>query len=231
MLGGTGDNNDFIDVQRGFNGDTFVGQQFDLNTKSDNYLGLTIPFLGQHQLVNAATAIAGIECLLQQGYDVPKPSIYDGFKQVQWPGRMQLIQATPTASSTVLLDGAHSPVSMQALCRAIQESFRYEQLIFIVSLMRDKDLTAIGKIISQTADSVIVTQVSADNPRVMPAETIRDAWEDISKKVTVCPTPEKAIATALTSALPGTLVCITGSLYLVGEALKIFGFEGSQDRI
>ena len=230
LLNGTGANNDFIDVKQGFSSDTLIGQQFDLNTESDNYLRLTIPFLGQHQLINAATAIAGIECLLQQGYDIPKTSIYDGFKQARWPGRMQIIREASIAPSMVLLDGAHSPVSMKALCGAIQESFRYEHLIFIVSLMRDKDLTAIGEIISQTADSVIATQVSADNPRVMPAETIRDAWQDMYKKVTVCPTPEQAIATALAAASPATLVCITGSLYLVGEALKVFRFDGNWDR-
>lgn len=194
-----------------------VAQQFDGETNSARYPRLTIPLLGHHQFVNATTALAGIECLKQQRYRIPKASIYAGFKKVQWPGRIHLIMSSPT----VVLDGAHSPVSIQALGSTIRESFRYERLIFIVSLMRDKNLTAIGEIVSKTADSVITTQ-AFDNPRVMPAETIRDAWRGMCEKVIARPTAEGAIATALSSASRADLICITGSLYLVGEALKVF---------
>ena len=93
--------------------------------------------------------------------------------------------------------------------------------------MRDKNLTTIGNIISETADVVIATQV-ADNPRVMPAETIRNAWADIGPKVTAYSTPEKAITKALSDASPRDLICITGSLYLVGQALEWFSTLGSQ---
>ena len=198
-----------------------VAQQFDVETNSAHYSRLTLPLLGHHQFVNATTALAGIECLKQQGYRIPKVSVYEGFKQVQWPGRLHLIRSSPP----VVLDGAHSPVSMQALCSAIRESFRYERLIFIVSLMRDKNLTAIGEIVSKTADFVIATQ-AFDNPRVIPAETIQDTWRGMCEKVIACPTAKEAIATALSSASRTDLICITGSLYLVGEALKVFKLDG-----
>ena len=196
---------------------TPVAQQFDLETDSERYPQLTIPLLGHHQFINAMTAIAAIECLKQKGYVIPKASVYAGFKNVQWHGRIQQIMSSPI----VVLDGAHSPVSMEALCCTIRQSFRYTQVTFIVSLMKDKNLTAIGNIVSKIADSVIATQVS-NNPRVMPAEEIRDAWSGICKKITAYPNSEKAIANALASASPTDLICITGSLYLVGQALKIF---------
>ena len=204
-----------------------VAQQFDLETDSDSYLQLTMPLLGHHQFVNATTAIATIACLKQDGYAIPKSSVYAGFKNVQWYGRIQRIRSAPL----VVLDGAHSPVSMKALCLTLRESFRYTQAIFIVSLMKDKSLKAIGDIISKTADTVIATQIS-ENPRVMPAETIQDAWSGIYDKITVCRNPEKAIARTLASASPTDLICITGSLYLVGQALKIFKSNFSaKDRI
>ena len=196
---------------------TPVAQQFDLETDSERYPQLTIPLLGHHQFINAMTAIAAIECLKQKGYVIPKASVYAGLKNVQWHGRIQQIMSSPI----VVLDGAHSPVSMEALCCTIRQSFRYTQVTFIVSLMKDKNLTAIGNIVSKIADSVIATQVS-NNPRVMPAEEIRDAWSGICKKITAYPNSEKAIANALASATPIDLICITGSLYLVGQALKIF---------
>ena len=204
-----------------------VAQRFDVETDSENYSQLTMPLLGHHQFVNATTAIATIECLKQKGYAIPKTSVYAGFKNVQWHGRIQRIKSSPL----VVLDGAHSAVSMEALCLTLRESFRYTQAIFIVSLMKDKDLKAIGDIVSKTADTVIATQIS-ENPRVMPAETIQEAWSGTCNKMTVCPNPEKAIDGTLASAASTDLICITGSLYLVGQALKIFKSNFSaKDRI
>ena len=200
-----------------------VAQEFDVETDSESYPRLTMPLLGHHQFINATTAIAAIGCLKQQGYAIPKTSVYAGFKHVQWRGRIQRIMSSPI----VVLDGAHSPDSMEALCGTIRQSFRYDRVTFIVSLMRDKNLIAIGNIISQTADFVITTQV-LNNPRVMPAEEIQGGWVNICEKMTVCSTPEKAITKALTEASPTDLICITGSLYLVGQALEWFSVLDSQ---
>ena len=194
-----------------------VAQRFDVETDTDSYSQLTMPLLGHHQFVNATTAIATIECLKQKGYAIPKNSVYAGFKNVKWHGRIQRIKSAPL----VVLDGAHSPVSMEALCSTLRENYRYDQVIFIVSLMKDKDLKAIGDIVSKTANTVIATQIS-ENPRVMTAEAIQDAWSGSCEKITTCPSPEKAIARALASASPTDLICITGSLYLVGQALEFF---------
>ena len=204
-----------------------VAQEFDVETDSESYPQLTMPLLGHHQFINATTAVTAIECLKQKGYIVPKTSVYAGFKNVQWQGRIQRIRSSPI----VVLDGAHSPASMEALCSTLRQSFRYDRVTFIVSLMRDKNLTAIGNIVSQTADFVIATQV-LNNPRVMSAEEILDAWENTCEKISACSTPEKAITRALSGASPADLICITGSLYLVGQALEIFKSNFSaKDRV
>ena len=204
-----------------------VAQEFDVETDSESYPQLTMPLLGHHQFINATTAVTAIECLKQKGYIVPKASVYAGFKNVQWHGRIQRIRSSPI----VVLDGAHSPASMEALCSTLRQSFRYDRVTFIVSLMRDKNLTAIGNIVSQTADFVIATQV-LNNPRVMSAEEILDAWENTCEKISACSTPEKAITRALSGASPTDLICITGSLYLVGQALEIFKSNFSaKDRV
>ena len=204
-----------------------VAQEFDVETDSESYPQLTMPLLGHHQFINATTAVTAIECLKQKGYIVPKASVYAGFKNVQWQGRIQRIRSSPI----VVLDGAHSPASMEALCSTLRQSFRYDRVTFIVSLMRDKNLTAIGNIVSQTADFVIATQV-LNNPRVMSAEEILDAWENTCEKISACSTPEKAITRALSGASPADLICITGSLYLVGQALEIFKSNFSaKDRV
>lgn len=197
-----------------------IAQQFDVETHTEKYPQLSLPLLGHHQYINGTTAIATIECLKQKGYEITKDNVYEGFKNVTWHGRIQLIKSSPL----VVLDGAHSPVSMNALCRAIRDNFRYTQVVFIVSTMKDKDLIAIGKIISKIADSVIVTQVP-NNPRVMSAKTIHDTWSRLFQEIKTYKTPKEAITMGLSSASPTDLICVTGSLYLVGEALRYFNWE------
>lgn len=200
-----------------------IAQEFDIETDSESYPQLTIPLLGHHQFINATTALAAIECLKQKGYVIPKACVYAGFENVQWQGRIQRIRSSPI----VILDGAHSPASMEVLCCTIRQSFRYDQVTFIVSVMKDKNLTAIGNIVSKIADSVIATQVF-NNPRVTPAEEIQRAWKNMCEKITTCSAPEKAITRALSDASPTDIICITGSLYLVGQALEWFSATDHQ---
>ena len=194
-----------------------IAQQIDIETNSDRYKDISLSLLGYHQYVNAATAIAAIECIELQGYTIKKECVYEGFRSVQWEGRIQRMKSSPL----VILDGAHSPVSMEALSHSIRNTYRYAQVVFIVSLMRDKDINEIGKVISNIADTVVTTQVS-DNPRVISADIIKNTWMDICQNVVACPNPEEAITKEIENASPTDLICITGSLYLVGQALELF---------
>ncbi len=196
------------------------GQTFDLTTPSISYPDLFLPLLGEHQATNAATAIACIERIRQEGYKVPRTSIYGGLKEVHWAGRMQVVGQSPV----ILLDGAHSPISAEALCTAIREVFRYRRLILVVGLMRDKDLQAIGQILCPFADEIITTQ-AFDNPRVTPAEEIAEAWSEIGANFHVCPSVREAVSLAQSIATVSDLICIAGSIYIVGEAMKVLGID------
>ena len=196
------------------------GQSFDLTTPLACYSDLFLPLLGEHQAINAATAIACIERIRQGGYSVPPTSIHGGLKAVHWAGRMQVVGQSPV----ILLDGAHSPTSAEALCRAIREVFCYRRLILVVGLMRDKDLQAIGKILCPFADEIITTQ-AFDNPRVTPAAEIAQAWSEIGTNFHVCPNVGEAIPLAQSIATTSDLICIAGSIYIVGEAMKVLGVD------
>ena len=196
------------------------GQTFDLTTQSSFYPDLFLPLHGEHQALNAATAIGCIERIRQEGYKVPRTSIYDGLKEVRWTGRMQVVGQSPA----ILLDGAHSPTSAKALCEAIREVFHYDRLILVVGLMRDKDLKAIGEVLCPFADEIITTQ-AFDNPRVTPAEEIAGAWSEIGTNFHVCPNVREAIPLAKSIATTSDLICIAGSIYIVGEAMKVLGID------
>ena len=196
------------------------GQTLDLTTPSASYPDLFLPLLGEHQATNAATAIACIERIRQEGYKIPRTSIYGGLKEVHWPGRMQVIGQSPV----ILLDGAHSPISAEALCKAICEVFRYRRLILVVGLMRDKNLQAIGQVLCPLADEIITTQ-AFDNPRVTPAEEIAEAWSEIGANFHICPNVREAVSLAQSIATTSDLICIAGSIYIVGEAMKVLGID------
>ena len=196
------------------------GQTFDLTTQSVFYPDLFLSLIGEHQALNAATAIGCIEHIRQEGYKVPRTSIYDGLKEVRWTGRMQVVGQSPV----ILLDGAHSPTSAKALCEAIREVFHYDRLILVVGLMQDKDLQAIGEVLCPFADEIITTQ-AFDNPRVTPAEEIAGAWSETGTKFHVCPNVREAIPLAKSIATPSDLICIAGSIYIVGEAMKVLGID------
>lgn len=196
------------------------GQTLDLMTQSAFYPDIFLSLLGEHQAVNAATAIGCIERIRQEGYKIPRTSIYGGLKEVRWAGRMQVVGRSPV----ILLDGAHSPTSAEALCKAIGEVFHYRRLILVVGLMRDKDLQAIGEVLCPFADEIITTQ-AFDNPRVTPAEEIAGAWSETGTKFHVCPNVREAIPLAQSIATTSDLICIAGSIYIVGEAMKVLGID------
>ena len=164
--------------------------------------------------------MACIERIRQEGYKVPRTSIYDGLKEVRWAGRLQVVGQSPV----ILLDGAHSPTSAEALCKAIREVFCYRRLILVVGLMRDKDLQAIGQVLCPLGDEIITTQ-AFDNPRVTPAEEIAEVWSDIGANFHVCPNVREAVSLAQSIATTSDLICIAGSIYIVGEAMKVLGID------
>ena len=90
--------------------------------------------------------------------------------------------------------------------------------------MRDKDLRAIGEVLCPFADEIITTQ-AFDNPRVTPAEEIAGAWSGTGANFHVCPNVREAIPLAQSIATTSDLICIAGSIYIVGEAMKALGID------
>ena len=90
--------------------------------------------------------------------------------------------------------------------------------------MRDKDLQAIGQVLCPFADEIIATQ-AFDNPRVTPAEEIAQAWSETGTILHVCPSVREAIPLAQSIATTSDLICVAGSIYIVGEAMKVLDID------
>ena len=175
---------------------------------------LTIPLLGQHQLRNAATAVAALEVLMEKYWTVSKDSITEGLRRMTWPGRLQVLSRRPL----VVVDGAHNPDSAGKLRQSLEQYFDFERAILIMGLSADKDIAGIVSELVPLFDKVIATH--SIHPRAMPTDSVvtefsrhgvaAQATEDISV----------ALPLALTMAGENDLICVTGSLFVVAGAIE-----------
>ena len=178
------------------------------------------PLLGRHQLRNVALAIAAAKELGRQGVPVTAASIESGIRQTHWPGRFQVLPATGGAPEYVF-DVAHNPAGAWALRSTLSAGYPDRPLTFIFGAMRDKAIGEMAEILFPLADRVIATR--ADNPRSASPEEIRAAASRTSTPVEEAANVAAAIEMAKTGARPDTVVVITGSIYIVGEAMRLLG--------
>ncbi len=178
------------------------------------------PLLGRHQLRNVALAIATAEELSRQGFPVTAASIERGIRQTHWPGRFQVIAATASAPEYVF-DVAHNPAGAWALRSTLSAGYPDRSLTFVFGAMRDKAIGEMAEIIFPLADRVIVTR--ADNPRSASPHEIREAAARTSTPMEEAADVASAIERARSSARPDAVVVITGSIYIVGEAMRVLG--------
>jgi dihydrofolate synthase/folylpolyglutamate synthase len=180
------------------------------------------PLVGRHQLRNVALAIAAAEELSKQGFAVTTDSIEEGIRETRWPGRFQVIPASADAPE-IVLDVAHNPAGAWALRSVLSACYEDRPLTFVFGAMRDKAIGEIAEILFPLAEQVVATR--ADNPRSATAEEIRQAAARTSSRIEEAPDAASALHRAFTLAGHGGVVVITGSIYLVGEAMRQLGIR------
>lgn len=175
--------------------------------------------IGRHQLRNVALAIAAAEELGRQGFPVAAGSIERGIRETQWPGRFQVLAAANEPE--YVFDVAHNPAGAWALRSTLSACYPERRLIFIFGAMRDKAIGEMAEILFPLAERVIATH--ADNPRSAAAADIREAASRTSTQIEEAADVATALKLARTPARPDAVVVITGSIYIVGEAMRLLG--------
>jgi dihydrofolate synthase / folylpolyglutamate synthase len=179
------------------------------------------PLTGRHQLRNVALAIAAAEELNKQGFaGVTPQSIARGIRETHWPGRFQVLRAHDEWPE-IVLDVAHNPAGAWALRSALSERYDGRPLIFVFGAMRDKAISEIAEILFPLAERVIATQ--PENPRSASPEEIRQAGSRTGTEIELVPEVPQALKRARDAAAPRSIIVITGSIYLVGEAMRVLG--------
>jgi len=194
-------------------------QSFEVNGLKGSYT-LQTSLLGGYQLYNAAVAIGAVEALSHSNIEVSETAIMRGFAEVSWPGRLEIMQEHPL----VVLDSAKDAEATHALAEAVEE-LPHCKLIAVVSISSDKNIPEMIRHISSVADEFLVTSHS-----VMGRAAERDfiggevakyglPWVSIEKV-------EDAVNDALARAEERDMILVTGSVFVVGEARRIWKGTG-----
>lgn len=172
---------------------------------------------GRHQIPNAATAVALAEALRERGFAISSEAIVTGLGTATHPGRLELWEGRPH----ILFDGAHNPAAVRAL-RDYLDEFVKEPVTMIFGAMRDKDLKEMAAILFPAARELILTQIN--NPRAAALEMMKAVLPDTFEgRVQSADSIKEALQSAQEITPDDGLICVTGSLYLVGEAQQVLG--------
>jgi dihydrofolate synthase/folylpolyglutamate synthase len=199
-----------------------LGQSFHLKGTKSEY-DLTIPLLGEHQLENAAAAVAALEVMRGQAPGISDRSIAIGLAQVNWPGRLQVLQRNPL----FVVDGAHNADSARRLREAIKQYFEFDDVILIVGISQEKDIPGIVAELSSLTSQVIVTHSA--HPRAAIAATLVAEFSKLDVNPEVTEDIASAVGLALAKAEQGDLICVTGSLFVVSEVMEYFKAAAAQN--
>ncbi|HHS49611.1 MAG TPA: bifunctional folylpolyglutamate synthase/dihydrofolate synthase [candidate division Zixibacteria bacterium] len=200
---------DLNDARISINDISLRSTAFDLSLAEKDYPSLEINLAGAHQAENAAVAIALAKLLT-----VDKSLIYEGLREIRWPGRMQHVAESPD----VIIDGAHSPMAFERLIETLAH-IRQTSPVWVFAVNRDKDYPAMIDVVRKFSAGIVFT--SFDWPRAVIAQELAE----IEPSGIVADNFARAIEIARERAGSSGMVVIAGSLYLAGLALKEFGLS------
>ncbi|MBW2637407.1 MAG: bifunctional folylpolyglutamate synthase/dihydrofolate synthase [Deltaproteobacteria bacterium] len=170
-----------------------------------------IPLIGRHQLDNTALSFAAAEIITLKGLTIGDDSLIDGVRDATWEGRLELVNRSPQ----VILDGAHNPAGISALARVLSNELSFKKLTIVFGVLNDKDYRAMLRRLAPMADRIILTGIREE--RALNPEDMKTVARLYNRDVEVARDSREAVSKALDSAAEDDLICVTGSLYLIGE--------------
>lgn len=194
--------------------------QVKFETAKGRYQEVQLGLRGRHQIDNALVAVALAEALSERGFPISKDAIIHGLETTTHPGRLELWNYEPP----VLFDGAHNPAAARAL-RDYLDEFVRSPLTIIFGAMKDKRLPEMARLLFPRAIGLILTEI--DNPRAASLEDLIAAVpSDFDRrKIRTASNVSDALQKAREITPDEGLICITGSLYLVGAAQGILNSQ------
>jgi dihydrofolate synthase / folylpolyglutamate synthase len=165
-----------------------------------------------------------VELLPELGIPIPREAIVKGLRHVSWPGRLELIEDRPP----ILLDGAHNPAGARSL-RVFLDEFWQGPLTLVFGAMSDKNIDAMAAALFGAAKTIVLTRVS-DGRAASNARLGKPALGS-SSNVIFTETVRQALSWARSVTPPDGLICVAGSLHLVGAVKKLIEEEDQQSML
>jgi dihydrofolate synthase/folylpolyglutamate synthase len=201
------------------------GARFDLQLPSRHLSDLRLALLGAHQVANAATAVAACEALAGGDAAVSEATIREALRRAAVPGRLEVLGGDPL----LVLDGAHNPAKMEALGSALIDVYPCRAVVGVLAFKRGHDLPSTLRAIAPRLRAAVLTTFDATTDfgrgqAIDPAEidaTLMSLGVEIPRVVER--DPILAVQRAICWSKPSEVVCVTGSLYLIGVVRAHFG--------
>ena len=186
---------------------TLDGQVFDCGDCKD----LVLPLLGDHQLHNASVVLSVVDTLKQIGWNISEQNIRDGLRDVQWPGRFDII----TRSPLFIIDGGHNPQCIEALVKNIEDYLKDRKVVAITGVLADKDYADMYVPVMPYIQKFVC--ITPPNPRKLEgmelAKYLRNKGADAVGSETI----EDGVKIALELAGDDCVILCFGSLYSIGS--------------
>jgi dihydrofolate synthase/folylpolyglutamate synthase len=196
-----------------------TGSIFDVETPLRSFETLRLPLAGPHQASNAALAVAAALAhgeLHGDGAAIDEQHVRMGLADVRISGRLEAVQQDPL----VLLDSAHNPLEAKRLAEALSAHWLRHgrrKLTLVIGILADKDQPAMVRALAGIASRVIVTQPPLGERAGDPERMLKLFAADVgAKHVALEPSPAAALDLALSTTTRDTVICVTGSMFLVG---------------
>lgn len=192
-------------------------QTFTFSCEQNILYDLKTPLLGDYQLKNAALAVGAIKSLNHYGIKITENAIRSGLEKVKWPGRFEIVKKSPF----IILDCAKDPAAARNLVKNIQNLIKAKKTYLVTSISSDKNISNMIKSFSCIADYFIVTEHSVRGRATDPCK-MRNEIEKHEVPMEVVIPVRKAVQKAIAFADDSDLVLITGSVFTVREARKLW---------
>ena len=188
------------------------GQVFDCGDRKD----LVLPLLGDHQLHNASVVLSVVDTLKQIGWNISEQNIRDGLRDVQWPGRFDIVSRSPL----FIIDGGHNPQCIEALVKNIEDYLKNRKVIAITGVLADKDYADMYVPVMPYVHKFVC--ITPPNPRKLEAMELAKYLREKGADAVGSETIEDGVKLALREAgADGVILCF-GSLYSIGSIRDAF---------
>lgn len=185
------------------------------------YPEISLSLLGGHQLQNGCTVLETIEALRGKGWNIPDEAVLEGFRTAVWPGRFECVSTHPT----VIIDGGHNQQCAEAIAASLKEYFPGKRCAFLIGVMADKDFRGIFDAILPLAEKIAA--VTPDSPRALKAYRLCEKLREEYGYTDAIPYErvEDALNTLLNTADTDDVICICGSLYMIGDVRNLLNLD------